>query len=323
MAQPTNTPEVAITDVNLPSTGNPNKAQPGVQIRDVGFDAGQKPAAEEINWLFDNINDWVKYVRDEVVTGTALPDATTTVKGISELATDAEADAGSDTTRNVTPSNLPTAVPANMPSASTTVKGKVELATNTETITGTDATRAVTPAGLQSKIASTTAKGIVELATVAEATAGTDTTRAVTSDGLVASIAANAPAPADASTTVKGIIEIATQAEVDAGTDTTRAITPSSLGAITNSQVTNGYQKLPGGTIIQWGTFAGLSSGNNTVNFPLAFPTAALVTVCTGESVGGAATNTHMGSKPLSTTQMQISRGADGPGTGLMIAIGH
>ncbi|MBK1711299.1 gp53-like domain-containing protein [Rubrivivax gelatinosus] len=34
----------------------------------------------------------------------------------------------------------------------------------------------------------------------------------------------------------------------------------------------NGYQRLPSGLIIQWGTFSGLSSGNNVVYWPIAFP---------------------------------------------------
>lgn len=80
-----------------------------------------------------------------------IPDASTTVKGLVELATTAEAAAGTDTTRAITAEGLATAVP----DSSLTVKGKVELATTAETITGTDATRAVTPAGFAAGIAAT------------------------------------------------------------------------------------------------------------------------------------------------------------------------
>ena len=39
----------------------------------------------------------------------------------------------------------------------------------------------------------------------------------------------------------------------------------------------NGYAKLPGGLIIQWGAGASASAaGNQTINFPIAFPTACL-----------------------------------------------
>lgn len=73
----------------------------------------------------------------------AIADASDTVKGIVELATDAETATGTDTTRAVTPFGLAALV------ASTTAKGIVELATTTETTTGTDAVRATTPAGVK------------------------------------------------------------------------------------------------------------------------------------------------------------------------------
>lgn len=46
------------------------------------------------------------YVRGAIGPSVVLPDATTSVKGISELATNAEAITGTDTTRTVTPSNV-------------------------------------------------------------------------------------------------------------------------------------------------------------------------------------------------------------------------
>jgi len=42
----------------------------------------------------------------------------------------------------------------------------------------------------------------------------------------------------------------------------------------------NGYLKLPNGTILQWGTATTNASGVATVTWPLAFPTAALGAVC-------------------------------------------
>jgi len=66
------------------------------------------------------------------------------VKGVVELATDAETTAGTDNTRAVTPAGLKAAVPA----ATDAVAGRVELATQAEVNTGTDATRVVTPATL-------------------------------------------------------------------------------------------------------------------------------------------------------------------------------
>ena len=48
----------------------------------------------------------------------------------------------------------------------------------------------------------------------------------------------------------------------------------------TSSETASGYQKLPGGLIIQWGT----GSAGAAVTFPLAFPTAALNAIVTPQS---------------------------------------
>lgn len=70
--------------------------------------------------------------------------ASTTAKGVVELATDAEAQTGTDTERAITPANLQAVT------STETRKGVVELATNAEVVTGSDTERAVTPAGLAS-----------------------------------------------------------------------------------------------------------------------------------------------------------------------------
>lgn len=68
-----------------------------------------------------------------------LPDASSTVKGKVELATNTEVSTGTDTTRAVTPAGLASRT------ASTTKTGLIEIATQTEMNTGTDTSRAVTP----------------------------------------------------------------------------------------------------------------------------------------------------------------------------------
>jgi len=76
------------------------------------------------------------------------PDASTTVKGRIELATQAEVDAGTDAVRAVTPATLKQYVDTASPApadASTTVKGIIQLATAAEVLAGTDALKAVTP----------------------------------------------------------------------------------------------------------------------------------------------------------------------------------
>ena len=72
--------------------------------------------------------------------------ATTTQKGVAELATQAEVDAGSDAERIVTPSTL--ANSSHLAQATTGALGRVELATQAEVAAGSDTQRAVTPATL-------------------------------------------------------------------------------------------------------------------------------------------------------------------------------
>lgn len=68
--------------------------------------------------------------------------ASATAAGIVELATDAEAQTGTDTARAITPANLQAVT------ATETRKGVAELATDAEVVTGTDTERTVTPASL-------------------------------------------------------------------------------------------------------------------------------------------------------------------------------
>jgi hypothetical protein len=83
-----------------------------------------------------------------------LSTATTTNEGIvSELATDAEAQAKSDTSRVLTPSNLAALT------ASDTFEGLVELATDAEAVAVTATNRAVTPANLSAVFAAPPALG--------------------------------------------------------------------------------------------------------------------------------------------------------------------
>ena len=79
----------------------------------------------------------------ELISG-SIPDSTTTVKGKTAYATDAETTAKTSTTKALTPSNLAALV------SSTTLAGLTEYATNAETQSGSSGTLAVTPSGLKS-----------------------------------------------------------------------------------------------------------------------------------------------------------------------------
>jgi hypothetical protein len=86
---------------------------------------------------------------------------------------------------------------------------------------------------------------------------------------------------ADGSTAVKGILQLATSAEAQALTDALKAITPATLAAalqgVNQSLATSGYQKLPGGLILQWGAVSFSSGSSSTTisgTFPITFPSA-------------------------------------------------
>lgn len=83
------------------------------------------------------------------------------------------------------------------------------------------------------------------------------------------------------------------------------------------SLTTNGYQKLPGGLILQWGF---IDTITRTVNFPIPFPTACLVATSgiTGTS-GNAATWSQM---RITFTNTQITGGANGDSF-MYIALGY
>lgn len=82
----------------------------------------------------------------------------------------------------------------------------------------------------------------------------------------------------DASTSTKGKVQLATSAESQALSDALKAITPSTLGAAfqgsNQSMAASGYQKLPGGLIIQWGTMVLSSATSVAITFPITFPNA-------------------------------------------------
>lgn len=65
-------PEFAIDDVNLPGTGAANKQRPDNTLRTIGWDKGQSPTAEELNWQFNNLYDWVQFLNEEGTAATLL-----------------------------------------------------------------------------------------------------------------------------------------------------------------------------------------------------------------------------------------------------------
>lgn len=88
---------------------------------------------------------------------------------------------------------------------------------------------------------------------------------------------------------------------------------------------TNGYQKLPGGLIIQWGRSSGISGANSGVNvtFPIAFPNAVFSISLNGDTIADAS-DTSINFRTLTKTGVRIVSGLyDGANYGTYIVIGN
>lgn len=130
-----------------------NSALPEVSLDIIATDAirlpsgttAQRPVGADgylrHNSTLNIIEGWLSGAWTQI--GGVIADASTTVKGIVELATSAETITGTDADRAVTPAGLQAKV------ASVTALGIVELATSAETQTGTDTARAITPAAFR------------------------------------------------------------------------------------------------------------------------------------------------------------------------------
>jgi hypothetical protein len=218
-----------------------------------------------------------------------FPPATETVKGVAEIATLEEVEAGVDDERIVTPLKLATILAellGGFGSATETVEGVIELADQDEVDEGTDDQRAVTPLKLAARLAPVLAALADEVAARiadVDAEAGerqsADTTlgalisaltaRTITGGGLVTgggSLAANRVLA----------VAAASFAQIIAGTANNVAITPGGFGPIVRSFGSNGYIALaladPANALcLQWGLATASPNGVTSVTFPIAF----------------------------------------------------
>jgi len=115
---------------------------------------------------------------------------------------------------------------------------------------------------------------------------------------------------------------------LDASQNATLAAALTVVGAITangspvattagfqNSLTATGYQKFPGGLIIQW-----LPSGGGTRSWAIPFPNAVFAAAFGSTSNGGSTDNQYISA--ISTTSVSVAQFAGSP-AGYIIAIGH
>jgi hypothetical protein len=153
---------------------------------------------------------------------------------------------------------------------------------------------------------------------------GTQSKHAVTLGQVQALI----PSVPNASTTVAGISRFSTAAEAQSWSEAATVLTPSSLaqsfGAANQSLAPNGYQRLPGGLIIQWAQGPGANPAqDSTISYPIPFPTRTL------QAVASMTTDCDCIAQVTSFTQNTVTVrldqiGSSGAGSApRVIAIGH
>lgn len=218
-----------------------------------------------------------------------FPPATETVKGVAEIATQAEVDAGTDDERIVTPLKLENRLAdafGAIVSATETVEGVAEIATQAEVDAGTDDERFVTALKLAARLAPVIAAIADEVTDRTAAIDGEAATRAsedtalgalisnltartITGGGLVTgggSLAANRVLSVTA----------ASIAQLIAGTANNVVLTPGVFGPIVKSFNQNGYIVLalgdPANALsLQWGRFNAKANTLTMQGFPIAF----------------------------------------------------
>lgn len=57
---------IAENDVPLPIAGGDNKIEPSLNLLTVGFDKGNKAFAENLNYIFDNLAQWINYSQERI-----------------------------------------------------------------------------------------------------------------------------------------------------------------------------------------------------------------------------------------------------------------
>lgn len=124
-----------------------------------------------------------------------------------------------------------------------------------------------------------------------------------------------------ASTTTAGLVELTTDAEGLGGSDTTRAVTSAAL-ASSKSLAANGYMKLPGGLLLQWGTVAVSAGAWSTVTYPVAF-TAVARPVGWAEPFRKSTFYRNSGLTSFETRAFDDGAGVDAAATIIWIAIGY
>jgi hypothetical protein len=193
------------------------------------------------------------------------PPASEAVKGVAEIADNAEADAGLDDTRIMTPKKVKrvlTALATVLTNAQVAFETAITVAQNAFQL-GINNTLAAYQAAVNASIAAIQGRTITGSGLI---TGGGD----LTANRVLSLLAAS-------------------QAETRTGTSNAVALTPASLGPMIKSMGSNGYVTIPGAdpansVLVQWGQFTAGPNSSTAVTFPTSFTGAAYSVVADGTS---------------------------------------
>ncbi len=174
------------------------------------------------------------------------PPATESKKGVAEIATQPEVDAGADDERIITPLKLAHRLTALLTPILQDIANEI-------TARGT---------------ADTSLQGLITALTA----------RTISGAGLVTG---GGNLSANRTLTVTA----ATLAQALAGSSSSVALTPASLGGFKSSFSQTDYMRLPGGLMLQWGRFTAPANSTTAVTFPIAFPNACFAVQASGTSI--------------------------------------
>jgi hypothetical protein len=199
-----------------------------------------------------NVQDALKTLSPIAVNG--VPNASVASRGIIQIATQAEVDAGADNTKAVTPATL--AVRMSRPEATETVLGLTQYATNAEAIAGTLNNRSIVATSLKAALdnaftvrtSNESRLGVIKISSAAAAIAGVDDTTAMTplkTKQAIANATALIPTYNPATESALGIVRLATSAQVLSGTlRDGYAISPAALAGVRASTTQFGLVRL-------------------------------------------------------------------------------
>lgn len=221
-----------------------------------------------------------------------LPPATEETAGLARIATNDQADAGTDDRTIISPKKLRRLLDA----LATVFGGDLD---GLNAIVAALLARTINGSGLVTGGGDLSASRTLHVtaATGGETIAGTATDRAITPAAL---FAFRSTIAFSGGGLVKGggnlalsrtlTVDAATSADVASGTATDKAITPAALSGLARSLGQNGYAYLPGtgGLILQWGRFSAPANTTTNTLFPVAFPIECFAVTPCGGAAGGA-----------------------------------